>query len=272
MIEIMRTEVMNFDGALRGMRNPKDSWHLSDSYINYKPSKITGTNDSGEEVEGTIHVKGFVIGPKDLDLCKRLCNGGPVHRKFLRQIFVCMDVNAPLYWWKEFDTYKVSTTANSCSTMHKITAYPITIDMFAHDRVDDKGYKILEKLAEDLEYYRQKYLETKDTMYWNTLIQLLPSSWMQKRTITLDYETLVNIYMWRHNHKLEEWITFCKWITTLPYGIELIVESALNDLANQVDAGKWRSYMDELEKNKRELTEDIANDGEEPDGFVDEEK
>lgn len=224
-----RTEVMNFEGALRGMRNPLNSWDKSDSYENYSV-------DYEDNIE--IRYPYYRIGAADLDLAQRLIKGGSEHRKFLRQIMVCVDITAPLYWWKEFDTYKVGTTANSTSTMHKLASTPITIDCFEMDdfteEVDfpmfyQEPYSPDMYLSEywqmfinDLEYLRKKYNETKDKRYWKELIRLLPESWLQTRTVTLNYENLRNMYSQRKNHRLTEWHSFCNWILSLPYSSQLI--------------------------------------------------
>ena len=209
MIKFENTNVMNFDGAIRGMRNPLNSWDKSDSYWN-----------NGRR---TYH-----IGENDLDLARRLIKAGSDHRKFLRQIFVSVDITAPLYWWKEFDTYKVATVANSCSTMHKIHSKPIELSDFSIDDfyIEGDGIDLRDcfiNVVADCESLRRKYLETKDKKYWRGLIQLLPESYNQKRTVTLNYETLRNIYRSRRNHKLDEWsIGFMGWIDSLPYAEELI--------------------------------------------------
>ena len=208
------TEVWGFEHAIRGMRNPMNSWDKSDSgYIDKR------FNDQ------------FHIGPNDMKLMKTLIKAGPEHRKFLRQIFVSVDITAPLYWWKEFDTYKVGTVANSCSTMHKLKDTPITVDCFemsghedipmvlnAFGKTDDFWYWLIEAL----EYLRQKYLKTKDKKYWYELIRMLPESWLQKRTVTMSYENVANMYSQRMNHKLTEWSEdFIQWADNLPYFKEL---------------------------------------------------
>lgn len=214
MIKFENTEVMNFEGAIRGMRNPLNSWNKSDSYYDIDDMAIVS--------------RGYIIGPNDLDLARRLIKAGSDHRKFLRQIFVSVDITAPLYWWKEFDTYKVATVANSCSTMHKIHAKPIELSDFSIDDfyIEDEGLDLsdyFKNVVADCESLRRKYLETKDKKYWRGLIQLLPESYNQKRTVTLNYETLRNIYGSRRNHKLDEWsIGFMEWIDSLPYAEELI--------------------------------------------------
>lgn len=205
MIKIERTSVVNFDNAMRGARNPMNSWNRYDS----------GFDENGN----------FFFGPNDLDLAKRLCKAGSDHRKFIRMILVSVDVTAPLYWWKEYDTYKVSTVANSTSTMHKITSKPFSMDDFSVDKMNAEGLKTMESVIETLEYLRLQYLETKDKEVWYTLIQLLPSSYNQMRTCTLNYETLANIYYARRNHKLDEWHDYCDWILSLPYFKELLVDT-----------------------------------------------
>ena len=234
MIKFDNTEVMNFEGAIRGMRNPLESWDKSDSFL------CPGYCDNcerwtlGAYLEGNVcgnHIEGeFVIGDNDLNLMRRLANAGSDHRKFLRQILVSVDITAPLYWWKEFDTYKVGTVSNSCSTMHKIASKPIELSDFSIDNFDmeDEGIDLEDmfiNIVADCECLRKKYLETKDKRYWRGLIQLLPSSYNQRRTITLNYETLYNIYGSRRNHKLDEWsIGFMDWIKSLPYANELIID------------------------------------------------
>lgn len=219
MIKFEKTEVMNFEGALRGMRNPLNSWDKSDSFMSYDYTSLDRHEDRYEVVE---------IGPNDLNLAQRLIKAGSDHRKFLRQIFVSVDITAPLYWWKEFDTYKVATVANSCSTMHKIHSKPIELSDFSIDDfyIEDDGIDLRDcffNVVADCESLRRKYLETKDKKYWRGLIQLLPESYNQKRTVTLNYETLRNIYGSRRNHKLDEWsIGFMEWIDSLSYAEELI--------------------------------------------------
>ncbi len=231
MILVEKTEVFNFEGAIRGMRNPLNSWDRSDSVFAENPDD-------------------FVVGSNDMDLMQKLVKAGSEHRKFMRQIMVCVDITAPLYWWKEFDTYKVGTVANSCSTMHKITAKEFKLDDFSHEHLfgsfepiqkinsDNSNYyevmftnesikiksdTMMMCLIELLNFYREKYLETKDKKYWWQMIQLLPSSYNQRRTWTGNYENLFSMYHQRKNHKLDEWHQFCDWIETLPYANELIV-------------------------------------------------
>ena len=213
MIKIESTETYGWEAAIRGMRNPLNSWAKSDSYF-------------GEPYleDENLYVKPH-IGPNDLDLMKRLRNAGTDHRKYMRMVTVSCDITAPLYWWKEFDTYKVGTVANSCSTMHKIQAKEFMLDDFSHEHMNKFSLNILKETLVQLEYCRRTYLETEDKAekkeYWWQMIQLLPSSYNQKRTVMLNYEVLANIYKSRKNHKLDEWHVFCDWIETLPYS-ELI--------------------------------------------------
>ena len=204
MIKIERTSVMNLENAIRGARNPMNSWGRMDSEY----------NEIGE----------FVLGENDLDLARRLARAGSDHRKYLRMIFVSVDITAPLYWWKEFDTYKVGTVANSCSTMHKIHAKAFEREDFSCDRLDEGGLEALDALIAYLEAERQKFCADKtDKQSWHNMIQLLPSSYNQMRTVTLNYENLINIYYARRTHKLAEWHTLCDWIASLPYANELIM-------------------------------------------------
>ena len=202
MILLERTEVMNMANALRGARNPMNSWERGDS---------TETPD------------GFVLGENDLTLARKLCAAGSDHRKFLRQIFVSVDITAPLYWWKEYDTYKVGTVANSTSTMHKIHSKPITIADFSTDHLTPPSLEMLQKTAAYLEQLRCAYLKTGDRSCWYDIIQLLPTSYNQTRTCTANYEVLGNIYHARRAHKLAEWREFCAWIEKLPYAADLII-------------------------------------------------
>ena len=203
MIRLERASVMNLENAMRGARNPMNSWARSDSYY----------NEAGE----------YVLGPNDLDLAKRLRKAGSDHRKFLRQVFVSVDITAPMYWWKEYDTYKIATVANSTSTMHKITSKPFDIDDFSHDHMTAQTEAFMRRIVDELEAIRLRYIETKDKSDWYDIIQLLPSSYNQMRTCSFNYETLINIYYARKDHKLAEWHAFCDWILTLPYAEELIV-------------------------------------------------
>ena len=203
MILLERTSVMNFENAIRGARNPMNSWARMDSCYDEKGN--------------------FLLGANDLDLARRLAHAGTDHRKFLRQIFVSVDITAPLYWWKEFDTYKVGTVANSTSTMHKIHAKPFERDDFSHDCLDEGGLAALDALLAYLEAERVKFVEDKtNKQAWINMIQLLPSSYNQMRTVTMNYENLINIYYARRTHKLAEWHVLCDWILTLPYAADLI--------------------------------------------------
>ena len=221
MIKIENVEVIGWEHAIRGMRNPKNSWDKSDT--------VYGTYWGDIDGHKCFDNDGFTLGNNDFDLMKRLRDAGTDHRKYMRMITVYLDITAPLYWWKEFDTYKVGTVANSCSTMHKIHAKEFTMDDFSNDHlvlwdVDNNVHipmGCLQDTINVLNACREKYLETKDKMYWWQMIQLLPSSYNQKRTVMLNYEVLANMYKSRKNHKLDEWIDFCKWIETLPYS-ELI--------------------------------------------------
>ena len=203
MIELTKTSVMNLENAIRGARNPMNSWAKS---------------DSAYDEDGN-----YVLGENDVGLGMRLCRAGSDHRKFIRQIFVSVDILAPLYWWKEFDTYKVGTVANSTSTMHKIQAKSFSRDDFSHDHMSKTALCCLDSVIACLEEQRQRFLETKDKAYWYDMIQLLPSSYNQMRTVTLNYEVLTNIYYARRFHKLDEWHTLCDWIESLPYAKEFIL-------------------------------------------------
>ena len=202
MLTLKNTSVMNFENAIRGARNPLNSW---------------GRMDSHTEPDGS-----FIFGPNDLDLAMRLAKAGSDHRKYLRMVFVSVDVTAPLYWWKEYDTYKVATVANSTSTIHKIHSKPFSMDDFSCDHMTDGTKKFMETVVAELENIRLRFKETKSKDDWYDMIQLLPSSYNQMRTCTFNYETLINIYRARKNHKLAEWHTFCDWIETLPYAEQLI--------------------------------------------------
>ena len=203
MIKLERTSVLNLENAMRGARNPMNSWARTDSYYDED--------------------RNYVLGPNDLDLAKRLAKAGPDHRKFIRQIFVSVDITAPLYWWKEYDTYKVATVANSTSTMHKIHSKAFEKEDFSTDHMTEETKKHFLDFIAYMEEVRKKFVETKDKTYWYDLIQMLPSSYNQLRTCTLNYETLSNIYYARKAHKLEEWHTLCDWIKTLPYAENIII-------------------------------------------------
>lgn len=208
------TEVFNITNAMRGMRNPMESWAKNDSGWTYPNPETEPDN----EIE--------VVGKNDMELAQKLIKTGNEHRKFLRQIFVSTDIIAPLYWWKMFDTYKVGTVSNSCSTMHKLASTPITRDCFEIvDFSDDEDIKSLpcdwDRIIGTLETLRLCYNETKDKRYWKVLIQMLPESWLQKRTITMNYENVLNMYQQRKHHKLTEWsVNFANWVKTLPYAKE----------------------------------------------------
>lgn len=206
MITIEKIDVIGWEHAVRGLRNPMNSWDKSDSLWLW---------DEYEEA------RYFAIGDNDLALMQKLADAGPVHGKFLRMITVYMDITAPLYWWKEWDTYKVGTVANSCSTMHKIHAKEFALDDFSHEHLSPSGLETLQKVVDDLNFARIAFLESKDKSYWWDMIQLLPSSYNQKRTVMLNYEVLRNMYQSRKNHKLDEWVEFCKYIEMLPHA-ELI--------------------------------------------------
>lgn len=208
MIKIENVEVVGFAAAIRGMRNPMNSWSKSDSC--FCPNEPC--------CEGNCSM---MIGPKDLDLMKRLRNAGTDHRKFMRMIAVYVDITAPLYWWKEYDTYKVGTVANSCSTMHKIHDRELTLDDFSYEHLTPWNETVLANLIVELNANRDRYLQTKEKEDWWQMIQLLPSSYNQKRTVMFNYEVLANMYKSRKDHKLDEWRNFCSWIKTLPYS-ELI--------------------------------------------------
>lgn len=236
MIKIENTEVIGWEHAIRGMRNPLNSWDKSDSEFIRDPDYGCSGNCPCEDIDGRCDC--CFIGQNDLDLMKCLRNAGTDHRKFMRMITVYVDITAPLYWWKEFDTYKVGTVANSCSTMHKIAEKEFTLEdfscehLYAGDDIDGMYYSttaeeeftsndVLKVVIEALNNYRKQYLITKDKKDWWQMIQLLPSSYNQKRTVMLNYEVLANMYKSRKNHKLDEWKDFCKWIEGLLYS-ELI--------------------------------------------------
>lgn len=281
------TQVYGFEGAIRGMRNPLESWHKSDSFFGIVDLRCPQDNREDvvdlwvmqELARSHNQVEPYskeweelwekydlwlwdnsalqwdiditvvaALGPADLELAQKLVLAGPEHCKFLRQIFVSVDITAPIYWWKEFDTYKVGTTANSTSTMHKLTSKPITRDLFEFDDGENlivnsgeaphggEWEFTFEDYIEDIidicESLRQRYLETKDKRYWRALVQMLPQSWLQTRTVTMSYANLRNMYFQRREHKLIEWSEFCDWITQLPYGGELIM---LEEKENEIN-------------------------------------
>ena len=221
MLKIENTEVVGWEAAVRGMRNPMSSWEKSDSFFCGSSECCFSDDECNPGCAG--YGQGFNIGEADFDLMTRLRNSGTDHRKFMRMIVVYLDITAPLYWWKEFDTYKVGTVTNSCSTMHKIADKEFAIDDFSIEHLnDDRSAEVsnlewFEHLITHLNRDRKRFIETKDKQYWWQLIQLLPSSYNQRRTVMLNYEVLANIYKSRRNHKLDEWHTFCDWIESLPY-------------------------------------------------------
>lgn len=232
MIKFEHTEVMGWEHAIRGMRNPLNSWAKSDS------EKCDNTDCENCPLNGK-ECENFVIGDNDLTLMKKLASAGTSHSKYRRMITVYVDITAPLYWWSEYDTYKVGTVANSCSKMHKIHARDLTLEDFSYEHLiganfeeelkaedvyidedfDDSwcGFDILDQNIRVLNFYRKKFIDTKDKKYWWQMIQLLPTSYNQKRTVMLNYEVLANMYRDRKNHKLTEWLDFCEWVETLPY-------------------------------------------------------
>lgn len=241
MIKIENTEIVGWEAAIRGMRNPLNSWEKSDSKwysIGIPTSNPAAINDKYLSQK-------YCIGDNDLDLMKRLRNAGTDHRKFMRMITVYVDVTAPLYWWKEFDTYKVGTVANSCSTMHKIHSKEFTLEDFSTEHLCKSNIEVLEDLILELEYWRNKFVNYDEyckvvpefrEMYskkdcWWQMIQLLPSSYNQRRTVMLNYEVLANIYKSRRNHKLDEWHVFCEWIENLPYSKLIIGEKVESEFA-----------------------------------------
>ena len=224
MIKFENTKVMNFEGAIRGMRNPMNSWDKSDSFMCKEdcPHVMNGTEPAKECDNGECN---YCIGKNDLALMKNLVKAGSDHRKFIRQILVSVDITAPLYWWKEFDTYKVGTVVNSCSTMHKIHEKEFELDDFSHEHLCRCWIEHLDQTCDLLNMARKQFIETKNKMWWWQMIQLLPSSYNQRRTVTLNYEVLRNIAESRKNHKLDEWrVSFMEWIKSLPYAEDLILD------------------------------------------------
>lgn len=242
MIKVENTEVIGWEHAIRGMRNPMNSWTGSDSgycggdnHVGCVHCHFAGDKEHNEKIIATDFTYGYDIlpcgkkeftgeyevGHKDYELMRKLCKAGTDHRKFMRMITVYVDVTAPLYWWKEYATYKVGTVANSCSTMHKIAAKEFTLDDFSCEHLNGHSEMVLEDVIKALNAEREYYLKSNDKSAWWQIIQLLPSSYNQRRTLMLNYEVLVNIYKSRRGHKLDEWKTFCEWIDTLPYS-ELI--------------------------------------------------
>lgn len=219
MITIENYDIYGFEAAIRGMRNPMNSWNLSDSVFMDESGYTHFITGEGAKYKDDIYDWGW-FGEKDISLMKSLAKSGRDHRKFMRMIVVSCDITAPLYWWKEFDTYKVGTVANSCSTMHKLMAKPFTANDFSHEYWDIEGDD--GQILDILNHTRDKYLETKDRKYWYKCIQMLPSSYNQRRTVMLNYEVLSNMYASRVNHKQDEWKEFCNWIAWLPLS-ELIM-------------------------------------------------
>lgn len=238
MIKIENTEVLGWEHAIRGMRNPMNSWEKSDSgwdeiyHTTVDKDRFLLVKDDGDYE--------YYLGPNDRDLMMRLAKGGPVHAKYRRMIAVYVDITAPLYWWKEFDTYKVGTVANSCSTMHKIAAKEFTLEDFSCEHLEGRALNTLEDIVDELNYWREYYLSMNEQKVphankkakelWWQMIQLLPSSYNQRRTVMMNYEVLAGIYPMRKNHKLDEWKEFCNWIETLPYS-EII--TGMHDRSNR---------------------------------------
>lgn len=223
MLKIENTEVLGWDAAIRGMRNPLNSWEKSDSqFVRDSDYGCFGVCPCAELVDcDCCHV-----GPNDLKLMNTLRNAGTDHRKFMRMITVYLDITAPLYWWKEFDTYKVGTVANSCSTMHKIAAKEFTLEDFSHEHLGYQSIRVLKDTIKVMNDFREEFIKDHEKVNWWQMIQLLPSSYNQKRTVMLNYEVLANIYKSRRHHKLDEWHTLCYWIESLPYS-ELITGTAV---------------------------------------------
>lgn len=213
MINFELTSVYGMEASIRGMRNPRNSWYKSDS----------GYFTTFCDIDRSSTGREYVVGENDINLMRSLSQAGDDHSKFLRMMTVTVDITAPLYWWKEFDTYKVGTVANSCSTMHTLTSKEFTIDDFSHEHLFFESNDFLGVFVGYINDLRKKYIETKDKEYWWQIIQLLPSSYNQKRTVMLNYQVLRHIYKSRKNHKLDEWVDFCKWIESLPYSKDLLI-------------------------------------------------
>lgn len=261
MLKLENTEVLGWEHAIRGMRNPMNSWEKSDSGWRY----VAPAQREGHILASTFDDSEFWIGPNDAKLMINLRNAGTDHRKFMRMIVVYCDITAPLYWWKEFDTYKVGTVANSCSTMHKIAAKEFTLGDFSCEHLDEyqehvmyapteyhfSSLDLLKLEIEVLNQCRKNYLERKAKSDWWQMIQLLPSSYNQRRTVMLNYEVLANIYKSRRNHRLDEWHTFCDWIEELPYA-ELITGPSLKDIpiSNEIMEEAKRRVREELDKKQ----------------------
>lgn len=221
MIKIENADVYGWIAAIRGARNPMNSWNQSDTSY--------GTGENSVE-----------IGPRDLKLLRNLANAGPDHGKFLRMITVTADITAPLYWFKEYDTYKVGTVANSCSTMHKIHAKPFEHDDFSHEHLDHFGLNILDQIIRFLNHHREEFIKTKDKHHWWQLIQMLPSSYNQRRTVHLNYAVLRTMYHARKHHKLDEWREFCRWVESLPYAAELITNQEATNTYDETGSSNHR--------------------------------
>ena len=222
MIKFEHTEVVGWEAAIRGMRNPLESWEKSDSGYCLDSLACHSCEENRNDCKEHIDGHDYILGPNDLSLMMKLRKAGTDHRKFMRMLVVYCDILAPLYWWKEFDTYKVGTVANSCSTMHTIHKKEFTTEDFSNEHLDRESYNLLEDIVANLNICRKRYLNSKNKDEWWQMIQLLPSSYNQKRTVMLNYEVLANMYKSRKDHKLDEWHEFCDWIKTLPYS-ELIV-------------------------------------------------
>ena len=226
MIKIENSQTWGFEHTIRGMRNPFGSWSKSDS--EYEDELTDITDNSGNIVYTIKTGNRFSIGEKDLKLMQTLIKAGSDHRKFMRQIYVSVDITAPMYWWKEFDTYKIGTVANSCSTMHTIHKKQFTDEMFSWDKCYISDWK--QATLTNLNFLRARYNQTKDKKDWYALIQMLPSSFNQMRTVSMSYENLFNMYHSRKNHKLDEWHEFCEWVKGLPYAVSLIVMGGSNEI------------------------------------------
>lgn len=223
MIKLENYDVVGWEHAIRGMRNPMNSWERSDSSYCYdhilQDCENCRWNSDNKQCQDMRELCGYIVGPNDQELMEKLAKGGPVHAKYRRMITVYVDITAPLYWWKEFDTYKVGTVANSCSTMHKIHDKEFTLDDFSHEHLRTPSLDMMLRLIDTLNHWRDMYHTGSNIQkdYWWQMIQLLPSSYNQKRTVMLNYEVLANMYKWRRAHKLDEWVRFCEWIENLPY-------------------------------------------------------
>lgn len=265
MLKTEKWKVTGMEAAFRGMRNPKDSWAKSDSNTNYVEQKLVGVDETGHQTQVSITNEEFEIGPDDMRLALTLCDGGPVHRKFMRQIFVSVDVTAPLYWWKEYDTYKIGTVANSCSTMHRLGYYPITIDSISHEHLSDEALEYTTEYINHIEEIRQKWIDSnkKDKDSWWDMVQMIPSSWNQKRTITFTYETIYGFLSDRADHKLDEWHTFCSDILqNCPYIKELVYDVIQNKKLKMQKANNYDNLVRMLQQYQMiygQLTQEQVN-------------